>query len=554
MKKTIETTTYILGHKNPDTDAVVSAVAYEDFKRKTGHTNFKAGRAGKPTPQTEYIFSKFDVPLPELVSDLIPRVKHYYNDKPISIDKDASVWDAFNLMNEKNIRFLPIVDNAGRYHSVMHFALFTENIFKITKQREKTVIETSIDFLSQVIGAKKIFTTCENVIKKSPIIIGAASIETFAKHLQSDYAKDAIVICGNRKSIQEHAVKSGVRLLIVTTDNEPDSEIKKIAKDNNVSILLSPYDTTSTALLLIYAMPVSSFSSTEVEPLKLSDTLQSAKPKLNQTFAKTLAVIDEDNKLVGTFSESDAYGKPNINVVLVDHNEISQSVDGVQNFDIVGVIDHHRLGNLPTKFPITFINKPVGATCTIVANMFLDGKVQLDKKIASILLCGILADTLVLQSATTTDEDRITAQKLSTITGLTIDDLGLQLIKAASNIAGRSSVELVNQDLKEYSEEGATYTVSQIEVENLSQILERKSEILEVLEQTRKNGNNLFSALMITDITRLSSIMLVASKDNFEKEIRLPQENGIFSLHNIVSRKKQLLPILSEIVKNYIIA
>ena len=270
MRKKIETTTYIMGHKNPDTDSIVSAVAYEDFKKKTGAKNCRAGRAGKPTPQTEYIFKRFALELPELISDLIPRVKHYYNDKPITVNKNASIWEAFNLMNEQNIRFLPVVDDNGMYHSVMHFALFTENIFKLTRQKQKTFIETSVDFLANVIGAKKILSFNEKEIRKSPIIIGAASIETFAQHLEKDYAKDAIVICGNRKSIQEHAVESAVRLLIVTTDNEPSEDIKRVAKEHKVSILLSPYDTTSTALLLIYAMPVSNFSSTKVSKKALT--------------------------------------------------------------------------------------------------------------------------------------------------------------------------------------------------------------------------------------------------------------------------------------------
>lgn len=552
MKKQVETKTIIIGHKNPDTDSIVSAVAYENFKKKTGFKNCIAGRAGKPTPQTEYIFSRFNIALPKLINDLVPRVKHFYSDKPISVHKNDSVWSAFNIMSEKGLRFLPVIDDDGFYHSAMYFALFTENIFKLTKQKQRTQIETSIKFLAEAIGVKKLLAFNEEEIKKSPIIIGAASMETFAKHLKAEETKNAVVICGNRKSIQKHAVENKVRLLIVTTDNEPDDEIKQLAKENNVSILLSPYDTTSTALRLIYAMPISSFSSKAITPLKLSDTLQSAKPKLNQTPSKTLAVVDDKNKLVGIFSESDAYGKPSINVIMVDHNEISQSVDGIQNFDIIEIIDHHRLGNLPTQYPITFINQPVGATCTIIANLYFDNAVQLEKPIASILLCGILADTLLLQSATTTEVDRKTATKLSELTGLDIKQLGTELIKAASNITGRTSVELVSQDLKEYTEENHTYTVSQIEVEDFSQVLERQDEIIEVLENLRKANNKLFSCLMITDITRLSSVMLIACADDFRNIIKLPCENGMFYLNNIVSRKKQLLPILSEIVKNYV--
>lgn len=550
MTKETNITTFILGHKNPDTDSIVSAAAYADFKQKKGQTHCIAARAGKPSPQTEYIFSRFGVEMPVLVSDLIPKVKYYYNDQPITIKSNESVWQAFNIMRENNLRFLPVVDDDGTYHSVMHFILFTENIFKITQRKKKTEIETSIGFLADVIGTKKIFTTDENEIKKSPIIIGAASMETFIEHLHVHPVHDVIVICGNRTDIQEYAVTHGVRLLIITTDNMPTERIIKLAKENNVSVLSSPYDTTSTALLLIYAMPVSTFSASDIEPVKITDTLQSAIPKLNQLPARTLAVVNDENKVIGTFSETDAHGKPNINVILVDHNEISQSVDGTQDLDIVEIIDHHRLGNIPTKSPILFMNKPVGATCTIIANMYFSENIQLDKQIASILLCGILADTLMLKSATTTQTDKETAQHLSQLTGLDIEELGTALIKASSNIANRTAEELVHQDLKEYTDAGKTYTISQIEVENLEQIIRRKDEFTRVLENIRQNGNKLFSALMITDVVRLSSIMLVAGKEEVKQIIKFPQEHGIFQLKNIVSRKKQLLPIISEIIRN----
>ncbi|MBQ7612500.1 MAG: putative manganese-dependent inorganic diphosphatase [Spirochaetaceae bacterium] len=551
MKKNTKTKTYIIGHKNPDTDSIVSAAAYAVFKQNQGYSDYIACRAGKPTPQTEYIFSRFQVPLPQLVSDLIPRIKHFCNDTPITIHKDTCIWDAFTLMQKHGLRFLPVVDSDGTYHSGMHFALFTEMFLKRTKPQQRTVIETSIRFLADVIGAKKILGFDETGIKTSPVIIGAASIETFRQYIEGTSMQDTIVICGNRRDIQELAVKHGARLLIVTTGNEPDTAILELARKNSVSILLSPYDTTSTAQLLIYAMPVSAFSSTDIEPVLASEPLHNAKNALERSPARTLAVIDGERKVVGTISQSDAYGKPNINVILVDHNEISQSVDGMQHFDIVEVIDHHRLGNVPTQVPITFINQPVGATCTIVTNLFFSQSVDLPKDIASILLCGILADTLLLQSATTTDIDRQTAHRLATITKLDIQELGKQLIKAASNISGRSAEDLVNQDLKEYSEDSYSYTVSQIEVEDLSEIIERKNEIIEVLEQKRKTSNKLFSALMITDITRLTSILLIAAVQDFKNELKLPQEQGIFQLSGIVSRKKQLLPLLSELIKHY---
>ncbi len=543
---------YVIGHRNPDTDSVVSAASYAALKQAQGVKNCFAARAGKPTPQTEYIFTRFKVALPEFLSDLVPKVAYHYNPGVRTISENTSLWEALDILEKTGIRVLPITDHDGRYHSLLHYSSFAQKVLKMINPKQKTVIQTSIDLLSSVLHTQALVVCNEKEIKKSPIIIAAAEYSTFQEHLGAHIPENTIVISGNRLDIQKFAIESGVRALIITNGNMLDKGLREKAEKKGVSVLISPYDTASTSLLIIYSMPVSCMSNTEVRPVRGQDTTRKVAPLLATAPGKSLPVVDDGNKVIGVISESDLYSEPNIEVIMVDHNEQTQAIEGIEHFRILEILDHHRLGNLPTRYPITFINKPVGATSTIITNQYQESHIPIKVEIASILLCGILADTLVLQSSTTTAHDRSAAEYLSNITNLDIEKLGKELLTAASNITGRTVEQLILQDMKEYTEGSLSFTVSQLEVEDPHEILSRKAEFIAILEGERAKKNRLFSALLVTDITELSSLLLIASERNFEQTIRLPkQEDAVYVMRDIVSRKKQLMPILSEIVERY---
>lgn len=551
-KTETEKTVYVIGHRNPDTDSIVSAAAYAALKQAQGATNCHAARAGKPTPQTEYIFNRFKVALPEFIPDLVPKVAYHYNGDVDTIGEETSLWEAMERLERNRTRVLPVVDSAGRYHSLLHYSSFAQKVLKMINPKQKTVIQTSIELLSSVLHTQALVVRNPSELRKSPVIIAAAEFETFKEHLGVHVPASTIVITGNRADIQKHSIESGVRAMIVTNGTTLEKGLREEAERRGVSVLISPYDTASTALLIIYSMPVTSMTNTVVQPVNRNDPTRKVAPLLAEAPGKTLPVVDDDGTLVGVISESDLYREPNIEIIMVDHNELSQAIEGIENFRILEIIDHHRLGTVATRNPITFINKPVGATCTIVASLYQEYRVPIRPEIASILLCGILADTLVLQSATTTDIDRVTAEYLANITNLEIESLGKDLMTAASNIAGRTAAELIGQDLKEYEEAGFSFSVSQIEVEDPFGILSRKGEFVEGLETRRVRGGHLFSALLVTDITALSSLLVVAAEKNFEQSVALPrQEDSVFVLRDVVSRKKQLMPILSEIVEKF---
>jgi manganese-dependent inorganic pyrophosphatase len=253
--------------------------------------------------------------------------------------------------------------------------------------------------------------------------------------------------------------------------------------------------------------------------------------------------------VAGVIFEGDLIREPNIEVIMVDHNEPSQAIEGIENYHVLEVIDHHRLGNLSTRYPITFINKPVGATCTIIAGLYREQRFPIKKEIASILLCGILADTLSLKSATTTDTDRETAEYLAELTGLDLAELGRELQNAANRAHNRPAGEFIVLDMKEYTENGVTFSVSQIETSDPEGFVARKDEILSALE-TLRGAKFYFSALLVTDVTTLDSLLFVCGEKSFIASLNFPRrEKEIFILKGIVSRKKQLVPLLTELLE-----
>jgi manganese-dependent inorganic pyrophosphatase len=546
MKKQI----YIIGHRNPDTDSVASAAAYAAMKQAQGIHHCRAARAGKISPQTEYIFNRFGVPVPEYLPDLIPKAAHYISEPAITIPEELSVWEALERMQKGGQRVLPIVDRNNVYRSMFHYRAFSRYIVTHINPQKKSDFPVSIDHLVQILGARPVTIFNNREVRMSPIVVAAASLEFFKDHLEDGRPEESLIIVGDRRDIQRYCVERKVRALILSNGLTPDEELIALAKKNQVSVISSPYDTSSSAMLIIYSAPVGFLGDDSVPLMKLSDPIRKIREPLSQAPSRYLPIGDDEGRVAGLIFEGDLIREPNIEVIMVDHNEPCQAVEGIENYHVLEVIDHHRLGNLSTRYPITFINRVVGATCTIITGLYREQRVPLEKKIAGILLCGILADTLSLQSATTTDTDRETAEYLSSITGLDVKTLGHELQAVANQVNSRPAVELVVLDMKEYTERGTSFTVSQIETDNTGPLAARKEEIIKALESLRTAKDCLFSALLVTDVIYLDSLLFVAGKKSFTSNLNFPvTEEGVYVLKEVVSRKKQLLPLLAELVE-----
>lgn len=541
---------YVIGHKNPDTDSVVSAIAYAELKKELGMKNCHAASAGKINHQTQYILDRFNIEKPEMISDLVPKVKHFMNCEKTTVGENTPLWHALELLNKKNLKIVPIVDSNNRYLSVLHYNAFAKNLIEKIEQMKKSIIPTSLYHIMITLNAVPAALFNENEIFDSQVSIAAYESESFKNHIDSLKYENMIVTVGDRDDIQEYVIKKGIRALIVTGNKHVSEKIKTLACNNSVSILVSPYDTSITSMLIYYSSPVRFIGDDTARPVTASDSIDSIVDSFGESISKSLPVVDQDGIVTGMISQGDLAKDPNIEIIMVDHNELSQAVDGLENYRILEIIDHHRLGNSPTNYPITFINKPVGSTSTIIASLFIENNIKISKNIAGIMLSGIMSDTLILRSATATDFDKKIAVLLSEIAGIDYLTLGNDIMTAASTVSKKTVPEILNMDMKKYQEGKFSFTVSQVEVNSMAEIIGRKKEIFDELESVKKTEGTLFSALMVTDITELDSVLFIRGESRATSKILYQKiEDGLFLMKGVLSRKKQLLPLLIEIAK-----
>ena len=546
----MEKIVFVIGHRNPDTDSVVAAVAYAALKRATGCPEARAARAGAVNPQTEYIFDRFGLELPEVISDLVPKVEYFLSGPARTVKANTPLWSALALLGESAEEALPIVDDEGHYRSLLHYGSFAQNIITKINPRKKAVILTSVGHLMETIKAQAIVSFDEDEVFKANMIVGANDTQSVRAVLEAESAHNKVLLVGDREDVHRLAIEAGVRVLIVTNGFVVSKELRALAEAKRISVLVSPYDTSSTSLLVLYSTPVQAMGDSETKPIQRGERARDARKALAASPSRSAAVIDEEGHVIGLLGEGDLLREPNVEVIMVDHNEFGQAVEGIENYRILEVIDHHRLGSFSTKYPITFINRVVGSTSTMVAGMYREQRVPIPKDIASILLCGILSDTIILRSATTTEVDRDQAEYLANIADLEIGEVGSAIMQSASRAASRPASEIVRVDLKEYEAQEVKLSVSQIEVSDTALVMEKRVEILAALTGVRSEKGYYLSALMVTDVTELVSLLFVVADKDFLTLVNYPSEaEGVYVLKDMLSRKKQLMPAIFEIVE-----
>lgn len=539
--------TYVIGHRNPDTDSIVSAIAYAALKRQQGWSSCFPARAGKLTPQTEYILERFGIPAPEFIPDLVPKVSYFLADKPVMVSESTSLWDALETMDREKIPMLPVVDDQGYYKAVLHYNAFAQNITKKINPNHKAIIPTSMPLLVQMLKAQPIVVFGGDEVVKSRILVAGSSNESFHRHLQTEIAANALVLVGDREDIQRYSIEHGARAVIITNGMPLAKGLRELAEEKKVTVLISPYDTSSTAFLILYSTPVRTMADETTKPIQIDSYVRTIRESLAASHSRCLPVVDATNRVVGIFEEGDLIREPNLDIILVDHNELTQSVEGMNNYRILEIIDHHRLGNFSTNYPITFINRVVGATATIVSTMYIEQKATLTPEIAALLLAGILTDTLLLRSTTTTETDREMAEYLAGLINLDVEQFGRDIFNSAQRLGDVPAVDILGMDAKTYTVCEKKIAISQIEVSTTDDLMNRKDELLGELRNSCTAKDLYFAALMITDLTALNSLLLIVGAPEFIQKVAFPRiEEGIYMCKDILSRKKQLLPLLSE--------
>ncbi|NIZ18819.1 putative manganese-dependent inorganic diphosphatase [Entomospira culicis] len=539
---------YVVGHRNPDADSLISAHAYANLKQLQGNSNVIAIRSGVANSQSEYIFQRFNAPLPLLLPDVIPKVMHFMQADPITIHYQRSLWDALQIITQEQIDTLPVVDDERRYLKLLCYESISLYIMQKTTASLRSLLISSLDLIQSTLKAQPITAFSPTKIQGYTLLVASSYSSTFKEEFDREDPQTLIVLIGDRIDLQRYIIERKVAIIIVTNNYIIHPDLQTLAQEHGVSILISAHDATTTSIMLLYSVPVG-HAALETPAVDYDDTTAKAKNRIEHSTARAVAVVNQEAEVIGLLKEIDLNRRPNIALILVDHNELSQAISGVEHVDVLEVIDHHRLGGFKTNIPITFINQTVGSTSTIVANLYKTQHTPLDRTTASLLLCGILSDTLGLKSATTTQIDRDTARYLASLTQIDITTLSQELTEASNHIMHRSPSEVIGMDRKEYQEDDWKFFVSQIETSNPDFFLHNKAQYIDLLTSQMADEEALFCGLLITDTTSLSSYLIITAQENFISLIPYPNHSDhVYFLQDVLSRKKQLIPMLTEII------
>ncbi|RME68003.1 MAG: putative manganese-dependent inorganic diphosphatase [Verrucomicrobia bacterium] len=552
---TSDAPTYVIGHRNPDADAICSAIAYADFKAAVGQTGFRAARCGNSNARIDAILGRFKRPLPQFLADVTPRVRDIYVRDVIKADLDATCAECLELIDTHDIRSLPIVDAEDRLQGFISvFQLGGYFIPKLRDPREMRHVRTNINSVIRALKARVLHLERGESFEDFYVKIGAMDIRNFGRGADAENIppEQLIIVVGDRWDIQQRSIQIGVRLLVITGDLDVDEEVMEQAREKGVSVIVSAYDSATTAWIIRTASRIEHMIDRQFLTFTGDERLADVRRKVASHSGPAYAIVDEAGRLTGVFSKTDLLKTPSTRLVLVDHNELSQAVPGAGEVEIVEVIDHHRLGAFNTQQPILFINEPVGSTCTIVADQFRRHGVEPSASTAGIMMGGIISDTLNLNSPTSTAKDGEILRWLEGIAGVQADELAEVIFTSGSIIVSQSPEEVIRADMKIYEEEGVRFSVSQVEELGFTNFEKHREQIAEALARVRADEGLYFAGLLVTDINTSNSLFVVKGERDFLERItyQAVEHPDTFDMPGIVSRKKQLLPYLTSILRS----
>lgn len=545
----MEKTIYVIGHRNPDSDSIASAIAYAELKKKTGCPGAVASMAGKPNPQTRYILERLGIREPLFLADVHPKVRDVVNRQPVTINRDATAYDALEQFNSSGVRVMPVLDEAGRPCGSLSLLRLSETYLIPCHERQRE-IRTSISSLSRTLSSMLPPFPCDDLIETFNLFIGAMLEESFSGRIASFEPSSLMVMTGNRRTIQQASIERGVGLLVITGGELPDHDLVSMAKAKGVRILVTPHDTATAAWLARLSTPVSLVADSAFTTISTGEPLTRLRQKLIQSGEAALFVTEEDGTLAGVATKSSLMAPIPYSLILVDHNEVVQAVPGAESVEIVEVIDHHKLGNSPSVSPITFLTSPVGSTCTLVAGRYRESGIEPTPDIAALLLAGIMSDTVILKSPTTTEVDSLTAEWLAKLAGMDAFDFGREIFAACSSLKQYGSpARVVEADFKHFTHGDKVIGVGQVEVVGFEEFEGMKGELLDCLSVIKRRDDLFIAGLMVTDIVSESSLFLVEGHTRIAHVMEYPQlEPHLYELCGVMSRKKQMVPHLLKVL------
>lgn len=543
--------TIVIGHKNPDMDSIVSAIAYAEYKSHLGMENVVPARAGSLNDRIRFALQKFGVAEPPFFSNVSPRVGDVMERNVILTRANAPIVHALSQIGEKKFRGIPVVDDEERCIGLLSSFKISRYLFPPAHNRNKArEVTASLADISLTFDGVSITGDLDTTVRFYTLIVASMEPETFASRVaHMDEPSSTVLFVGDRSDIIGLAIGLGVRAIVLTGGMHMPTDLIEAANIAGVQLIESPWDTATSVLLSRSAMQARLLLEENFRSFTPETLLEEAKMDVSMSNDYAFPVVEENGRMVGILSKSDFIRKVPRQLILVDHNEMSQAVSGARDIPILEIIDHHRISTITTSTPILFLNRPVGSTSTIVANCYEQSGIPIPKPIAGLLMCGLLSDTLNLTSPTTTDVDRYVMKYLESITGLNPADLANEIFSVGSPLLTLSAESAINADMKPYEEKGHKFSIAQIEELSFSHFWEKAPALLEALETYRKATDLFFSALLVTDINTQDSILLVRGSSSLTRLIDYPETGDhMWKLAGVVSRKKQLLPYLSNLV------
>lgn len=534
---------YITGHRNPDSDSICAAIAYADLKKKLGIAAIPA-RLGDINRETEFILSYFNMPVPEYLETVKTQVSDLNLDPVIPISPDVSIKTAWMVMKKNNLKTLPVIDDGERLIGIVTISDITSKYMDTLETSIISSSNTPLRNIVETLNARIIYGSQDIFVANGNVVVGALSPDNLEHFLEE---KD-IVIVGDREDVQLKAIELGANCIIVTGGFDASDQIVKEAEKHECIVMTTPYDTFTASRLINQSLPIKHIMTTEnIISFQIDDFVDEIKEKMLQTRYRSYPVVDDRQRIIGFVARYHLISQKKKKVILVDHNERNQSVNGIEEAEILEIIDHHRVADVTTGRPIYFRNEPVGSTSTIIANIFFENGIHTSRSIAGILCAAIISDTLKFQSPTCTYVDKITAEKLASIAGIDIDEFATKMFKAGTSLKGKTPEEIFYQDFKEFKIGKYRIGISQVNTMDSENMDEIKQELLEYMNHQCSHKDFDLMMILLTDIIKQGSEILFTgeSKELIAKAFNVNSRGSSVFLPGVISRKKQVVPPLS---------
>ena len=545
LKKTL-----VLGHRNPDTDSICSAICYAGFKHQLTGENYEPCRAGNVNPETQYVLDYFKLKAPRLVENVKTQVKDIEIRKTKGVSRGISLKNAWGLMQENNVVTLPCVTEEGLLEGVITIGDITKSYMNLYDSSIISKACTKYANILDTLEGSMVVGDSEAYFDRGKVLIAAANPDLMENYIE----KHDLVILGNRYESQLCAIEMEAGCIIVCEGAGVSLTIRKLAQERGCAVITTPYDTYTTARLINQSMPISYFMTKEnIIEFSEEDYLDDIREIMASKRHRDFPILDSDGKYIGMISRRNLLGAKGKSIILVDHNEKSQAVEGMESADIREIIDHHRLGTVETMSPVFFRNQPLGCTATIIYQMYQENHIEIDKTTAGLLCSAIISDTLLFRSPTCTPIDKAAGLALAQIAGLDIEKYAIDMFSAGSNLKGKSGGDIFYQDFKRFTVGNSVFGIGQITSLNAVELKDLRTRMSAYTEKEREQHEIDMMFFMLTNILTESTDLictgqgaeqLIANAFHVKDEDmeNVSGQTGIVKLPGVVSRKKQLAP------------